>query len=742
MRKLLLTHYYSLLMMIAFSMSLFSCSADEDLLDDGSRNTSDVAVTSNVSKLGITYAYIDGYVNLNLITSSYTNLQIGVELSMNDKFNNPKQALKKELEGNKLTIVVDTLTAQTKYYYRTFVKVNDLNYYGEKRSFTTKDFSNITSTGSASDITITSAKITAKGDASSIDKENRLSIGIAYSTIKSKLHPDSANIGYDPYYGYTLRGFNVAECSLDSIIKNKSFEKEISRLQTGTTYYYCSYTRAGKKYKFGDIKSFSTKSVSAVQLITGEASDITLKTATIQNSTSISTLYPNGTAIRYGVKYGLSKDTLQYTAYATAIDGETYTVQLRNLSPNKTYYYRAYLEVDGAFLEGEIKSFKTKTDIPTLITCAQAVELTNALENGVTSDETYIVTGYITEVVGSVSRNQQTFWMADTKDGGKVFEAYYANVPTGVSEFKAGMKVKITGNLMKYVNANTGKVTAEMKNATVEILEDGGGDNPTPADTEVTCAEAVQLTNALEDGATSAGTYSVTGYITEVVGYVSRNQQTFWMADAKNGGKLFEAYYAILPEGVTEFKAGMKVKITGNLLKYVKDGKVTPEMKNATVEILESGSDDGGSDSGSGGGGDTPGVEGNSITFSAMNYENAQDFDGQTITVGDATLAWSKGSGSTTPKYYNTGTAMRLYAGNTLTISSSKDIKKIEFTYASGQDSNNRPFYATSSNTTIEPGTYDFNAQVWSGSAKSIVLTYTGNGGHVRLQAITITYTE
>ncbi|MCR5433854.1 MAG: hypothetical protein K6F20_05605 [Bacteroidaceae bacterium] len=229
----------------------------------------------------------------------------------------------------------------------------------------------------------------------------------------------------------------------------------------------------------------------------------------------------------------------------------------------------------------------------TEVTCAQAVELTNALADGGTSSETYTVTGYITEVVGSVSKNQQTFWMADTKNGGKVFEAYWANLPEGVSEFKTGMKVKITGNLMKYVKG--GKVTPEIKNANVEILENSEGGEDTPSGTEITCAKAAELTNALADGATSLETYTVAGYITEVVGSVSRNQQSFWMADTKDGGKVFEAYYANLPEGVNEFKAGMKVKITGNLMKYVKDGKVTPEIKNANVEILENGE-----------GGDTP----------------------------------------------------------------------------------------------------------------------------------------
>ena len=236
----------------------------------------------------------------------------------------------------------------------------------------------------------------------------------------------------------------------------------------------------------------------------------------------------------------------------------------------------------------------------TPVTCAEAVELTNALADGATSTETYTITGYITEVVGNVSKNQQTFWMADEKEGGRVFEAYWADLPEGVTAFVKGSKVKITGKLMKYVK--DGVVTPEIKNATVVILEAGdGGGGGTEEGTAVTCAQAVELTNALADGATSTETYTITGYITEVVGNVSKNQQTFWMADDKEGGKVFEAYWANLPEGVTAFVKGSKVKITGKLMKYVKDGAVTPEIKNATVVILEAG------EGGEGGGGDDQG---------------------------------------------------------------------------------------------------------------------------------------
>ncbi len=267
-------------------------------------------------------------------------------------------------------------------------------------------------------------------------------------------------------------------------------------------------------------------------------------------------------------------------------------------------------------------------DTPTAIevTCAKAVELTSALDDNATSSEVYAVTGYITEVVGSVSKNQQTFWMADTKEGGKVFEAYYANLPEGVTEFKKGSKVKITGNLLKYVNNNTGAMTPEIKNADVVILEEGdgggsGGGGDVPSGIEINCAKAVELTTALADNATSSEVYAVTGYITEVVGNVSKNQQTFWMADTKDGEKMFQAYYANLPEGVSAFKKGSKVKIVGNLLKYVNSntGAVTPEIKNADVVILEEG------DSGSGGGG-SEGGGGSAVTsLTNGNFETWAD---------------------------------------------------------------------------------------------------------------------
>ena len=223
------------------------------------------------------------------------------------------------------------------------------------------------------------------------------------------------------------------------------------------------------------------------------------------------------------------------------------------------------------------------------ITCAEAAELCGKLTDGSQSAETYVITGYITDVFANISNNQQSFWMADTKDGGKVIQAYWANLPEGVEKFTAGSKVTITGKLLKYVKTD-GTVVAEVKNPTVVIMEQGGGDETGAEGTKVTCAKAVELCNALAAGESSAEAYSITGYITDVFANISNNQQSFWLADTKDGGKMIQAYWANLPEGVEAFTVGSKVTITGKLLKYVKtDGTVVPEVKNPTVTIIEAG---------------------------------------------------------------------------------------------------------------------------------------------------------
>ena len=105
-----------------------------------------------------------------------------------------------------------------------------------------------------------------------------------------------------------------------------------------------------------------------------------------------------------------------------------------------------------------------------LLNCAKAVEKTTALADNTITEEDYSVVGYITNTDGKISKDQQVFWMADETDGGKVFEAYWANIPDPKTPLIVGQKVIITGKLQKYVN-KSGAVTCEIKNPSVAVID-------------------------------------------------------------------------------------------------------------------------------------------------------------------------------------------------------------------------------------------------------------------------------
>lgn len=123
------------------------------------------------------------------------------------------------------------------------------------------------------------------------------------------------------------------------------------------------------------------------------------------------------------------------------------------------------------------------------------------------------------------------------------------------------------------------------------------------------------------------------------------------------------------------------------------------------------------------------------VTFSELGYTNSQNVT--TVTVDDnISLVCALGSNkdNNTPKYYTTGTGLRMYNGNTMTISavSGYEITGITFT-ASGSS------YAVKGS--VDVGTFSQSGAVstWTGNASTIVLT---SSATCRLQKMDITYTS
>ena len=138
--------------LVVSAMVFVSCGDDEVEPNGGNtpgqnaeQNTTDVAVTGAVSEVSAMWAQISGVVNLDLIASSYTNVEVGVEVSTTEDFKEKKRTKASDVVGRKFSVRVTPLSTDTKYYYRTYVSVSSLSYdyYGETYSFTTKELPSV-----------------------------------------------------------------------------------------------------------------------------------------------------------------------------------------------------------------------------------------------------------------------------------------------------------------------------------------------------------------------------------------------------------------------------------------------------------------------------------------------------------------------------------------------------------------------------------------------------------------------
>ncbi len=118
----------------------------------------------------------------------------------------------------------------------------------------------------------------------------------------------------------------------------------------------------------------------------------------------------------------------------------------------------------------------------------------------------------------------------------------------------------------------------------------------------------------------------------------------------------------------------------------------------------------------------------------AQGYSDATGMGTVSFDNEEFTATFDKAAGSTSPKYYTTGSAIRCYGGNTINVFSSKqNIYSIVFTFGSGGNSND-----------IIPSTGTLTNETWSAGSNTYVnsvdFTIDGSKGHRRIAAITVNY--
>ena len=281
--------------------------------------------------------------NVNLVDSNTINC--GIIYDISSKLSSSIGTKKNTIANGDYSVNLSGLKPNTTYYYRAYAVDLDMYKYGEICSFKT-DIS--VTTTKATDITYNSAIL----GGSVVSGGQTLTCGVIYGTSS------------------TLSSSNGTMKTTES---SGSYSITVSELNPNTTYYYCAYAVVDGEYKYGEVCTFNT--LMEVTVTTGTATDITensvILSATINNSEK---------SLACGIIYGTSSSlsSSSGTKKSTTSLG-TFSVSLTGLSSNTTYYYRAYVIVDGEYKYGEVSSFKTSKEVTVSTGSA-----TNVTDNGAT----------------------------------------------------------------------------------------------------------------------------------------------------------------------------------------------------------------------------------------------------------------------------------------------------------------------------------------------------------------------
>ena len=390
---------------------------------------------------------------------------------------------------------------------------------------------------------------------------------------------------------------------------------------------------------------------------------------------------------------------------------------------------------------GTIDNPKSVSDVVTII---------NSMADNQTSNELYYVKGTIKQIK-TTDENIAKYKNIDyiITDGKTDITVYHGrNLDntefTGPGQINVNDEVIVLGNLQKYVNANTGAVTPELAqgNYIVKLTKGsggGGGETPSTDAKKVTVAEF----NAAE--VNDNVWYQLTGTVEnlkdgDLYGNFDLKDETgsvyVYGLLSEKGGEKKKFQDLAAAKGINN---GSKITIIGT--RGVFNDKI--EVLNAYFVSIEGGG--GSSEQGGGGSGDGPGtVSGNTITVNAVDFGVANSTEMGTQTLSDGTkLVFDGGGNSNAPKYYNSGTNIRMYPKNTVTITASKNISKVVFNVDEYQGT----ICNASGNITASPGTIALDGKVVTVSGisdKSTVITNTssatGAASQIRIISIEITY--
>ena len=202
------------------------------------------------------------------------------------------------------TAAITGLDPETKYYFRSFVRQNGQDTYGETLEFTTKDVTSLMETKDASAVEATKATMNAKLDLTDVQYKS-LAYGFLWGTSESALNTD----------------YKCTE------ISDNAISAPLTGLSHKTQYWYKAYIKLDSQTFYGEVKTFTTDVV-PVESVSLDKTEYTFNT--IGNTlTLVATVLP-ADATDKSVSWSSSSDavaTVDASGQVTAVSKGTATIK-------------------------------------------------------------------------------------------------------------------------------------------------------------------------------------------------------------------------------------------------------------------------------------------------------------------------------------------------------------------------------------------------------------------------------
>ena len=331
-----------ILFIIAATMLLFGCKKYTDLSAMKVEITNEkFVVTATTATLTADYSWPGKVVS------------IAMEVSEDESLDNAK-SFEASVSGNSLTVTANGLKAETKYYYRMRLNMEDGKVESATKTFKTTAYIFPTVTTSEVDyISATKAKCggeVTEGDFTVTER------GVCWSTADNPTIDDS----------HTVDGGGAG-----------AFISNITGLTENTTYYVRAYATSSADTAYGETRTFKTAAYILPTVTTSDVNNITSTTAECGGVVTEGDL----TVMARGVCWNTADNpTLDDSHTVDGGGAGAFTSTITDLIGNTTYCVRAYATTSEGTVYGETRTFKTNNNFSFTV-------------NGVSFDMVYVEGG-------------------------------------------------------------------------------------------------------------------------------------------------------------------------------------------------------------------------------------------------------------------------------------------------------------------------------------------------------------